>query len=146
MNTLSPSRKKPPGKPPTAPDWRIYLRRLGTLLGFAAIVGFFWMQLPDTFMTWRNWLNISQQISMLAVTAFTMTLVMVTGGFDLSVGSMASLGWHYRRHTFSRRATRVSGRQCGVTGRRCGRVIKRYFGEFCGHLAVCGNTGDVNDV
>ena len=87
MNTLSPSRHKPP----TAPDWRTYLRRLGTLLGFAAIVGFFWTQLPDTFMTWRNWLNISQQISMLAVTAFTMTIVMVTGGFDLSVGSMASL-------------------------------------------------------
>jgi ribose transport system permease protein len=42
-------------------------------------------------MTPRNWLNISQQVSMLSVIAFTMTIVMVMGDFDLSVGSMASL-------------------------------------------------------
>lgn len=42
-------------------------------------------------MTPRNWLNISQQISMLAVVAFTMTIVMAMSDFDLSVGSMASL-------------------------------------------------------
>lgn len=66
-------------------------KRYGTLFGFTAIVAFFWFNLPDTFMTARNWLNISQQISMLAVVAFTMTFVMVMGDFDLSVGSMASL-------------------------------------------------------
>ena len=66
-------------------------KRYGTLLGFAGIILFFWFNLPDTFMTARNWLNISQQISMLAVIAFTMTIVMVMGDFDLSVGSMASL-------------------------------------------------------
>ena len=49
------------------------------------------MQLPDTFLTLRNLLNVSQQISMLAVVAFTMTIVMVMGDFDLSVGSTASL-------------------------------------------------------
>ncbi len=42
-------------------------------------------------MTGRNLLNISQQMSMLAVTAFVMTVVMAMGDFDLSVGSMASL-------------------------------------------------------
>jgi ribose transport system permease protein len=42
-------------------------------------------------MTAQNLLNVSQQISMLAVVAFTMTIVMVMGDFDLSVGSMASL-------------------------------------------------------
>lgn len=67
------------------------LRRYGTLVGFVAIILFFWYNLPDTFMTARNWLNITQQISMLAVIAFTMTIVMVMGDFDLSVGSMASL-------------------------------------------------------
>ncbi len=67
------------------------VRRFGTLIGFCAIIVFFWTQLPDTFMTPRNMLNISQQISMLAVVAFTMTIVMVMGDFDLSVGSMASL-------------------------------------------------------
>lgn len=68
-----------------------FLRRYGTLIGFVAILIFFWVNLPDTFMTARNWLNISQQMSMLIVVASGMTIVMVMGDFDLSVGSMASL-------------------------------------------------------
>jgi ribose transport system permease protein len=67
------------------------LRRYGTLIGFAAIVAFFSLSLPDTFLTARNWLNISQQVSMLTVVAAAMTIVMAMGDFDLSVGSMASL-------------------------------------------------------
>ena len=67
------------------------LKTYGTLIGFILVVLFFWVEIPDTFMTAKNWLNISQQVSMLAVVAFTMTIVMVMGDFDLSVGSMASL-------------------------------------------------------
>jgi ribose transport system permease protein len=67
------------------------LRRYGTLIGFAAIVAVFTVLLPDTFLTARNLMNISQQVSMLAVVAFAMTVVMAMGDFDLSVGSMASL-------------------------------------------------------
>jgi ribose transport system permease protein len=66
------------------------LRRYGTIVGFVAILAFFWISLPDTFMTARNWLNISQQLSMLIVAAAGMTIVMVMGDFDLSIGSMAS--------------------------------------------------------
>jgi ribose transport system permease protein len=68
-----------------------FLRHYGSLIGMAAIVVFFWVMLPDTFMTARNWLNISQQLAMLIVVAVTMTVVMVMGDFDLSVGAMASL-------------------------------------------------------
>jgi ribose transport system permease protein len=67
------------------------MRRFGLLSGFVILVLFFSFMLPDTFMTLRNWLNISQQLSMLAVVAFSMTIVMAMGDFDLSVGSMASL-------------------------------------------------------
>ncbi|MGL4320373.1 MAG: ABC transporter permease [Paracoccaceae bacterium] len=67
------------------------LRQWGTFLGLVAIVIFFALRLPDTFLTAQNFLNISQQISMLAVVAFTMTIVMVMNDFDLSVGSTASL-------------------------------------------------------
>ena len=67
------------------------LRQSGTLLGFAAILIFLTIQLPETFLTARNLINISQQLSMLAVVAATMTIVMVMNDFDLSVGSMASL-------------------------------------------------------
>lgn len=67
------------------------LKLYGTLIGFVTILVFFSVQLPDTFLTARNLLNITQQVSMLAVVACSMTLVMVMGDFDLSVGSMASL-------------------------------------------------------
>jgi ribose transport system permease protein len=67
------------------------LRRYGTLIGFLLILLFFFIRLPDTFMTARNWLNITEQLSMLMVVAAGMTIVMVMGDFDLSVGSMASL-------------------------------------------------------
>ncbi|QQA43588.1 ABC transporter permease [Pelagovum pacificum] len=66
-------------------------RQFGTLLGLIAIMIFFTAQLPGTFLTARNLINISQQVSMLAVVAFAMTIVMVMRDFDLSVGSMASL-------------------------------------------------------
>lgn len=67
------------------------LRRYGGVLAMLAIFAFFVMSLPDTFPTARNLINITQQISMLAVVAATMTVVMVMGDFDLSVGAMASL-------------------------------------------------------
>lgn len=71
--------------------WGRFLRSYGTLLGFLIIVAFFWVQRPATFMSLRNLLNITQQVSILGVVAFTMTVVMVVGDFDLSVGTMASL-------------------------------------------------------
>ena len=67
------------------------LRQSGTLIGLVAMIVFFTAMRPETFLTPQNLLNISQQISMLAVAAFTMTIVMVMNDFDLSVGSMASL-------------------------------------------------------
>src|SRR5262249_10937076 len=72
-------------------QWGYWLRRFGTLIGFLLVVVVFWLRLPSTFMTIPNWLNITQQISILGVVAFTMTIVMVMGDFDLSVGTMASL-------------------------------------------------------
>ena len=63
----------------------------GTLVCFLSLLGFFWWLLPNTFMTGRNLINITQQMSMLAVVAFAMTVVMAMGDYDLSVGSMATL-------------------------------------------------------
>lgn len=67
------------------------LRRSATLLSFGLVVAILAAQLPGTFLTARNLLNVSQQLSMLAVVAATMTVVMATSDFDLSVGSTASL-------------------------------------------------------
>ena len=68
-----------------------FLKSYGTLLCFGLMVLVFWALLPSTFITPRNLSNISQQVSMLGVVAFAMTVVMAMGDFDLSVGSMASL-------------------------------------------------------
>lgn len=68
-----------------------FVRSYGTIACFGLVLLFFWVMLPGTFMTGRNLFNISQQVSMLAVTAFAMTIVMTMGDYDLSVGSMASL-------------------------------------------------------
>jgi ribose transport system permease protein len=67
------------------------LQTYGTLACFVGLLGLFWWLLPNTFVTGRNFLNITQQMSMLAVVAFAMTVVMAMGDFDLSVGSMATL-------------------------------------------------------
>lgn len=67
------------------------LRRSATLLSFGLVVAILAAQLPGTFLTARNLLNVSQQLSMLTVVAATMTVVMATSDFDLSVGSTASL-------------------------------------------------------
>ncbi|MFK7793419.1 MAG: ABC transporter permease [Devosiaceae bacterium] len=67
------------------------IKRYGGAAGMLLVFAFFALALPDTFLTARNMLNISQQISMLAVVAVTMTVAMVMGDFDLSVGAMASL-------------------------------------------------------
>ena len=71
--------------------WGQFLRSFGTLIGFLIIVVFFWSQRPATFMSVRNLLNITQQVSILGVVALPMPIVMVLNDFDLSVGTMASL-------------------------------------------------------
>jgi ribose transport system permease protein len=68
-----------------------FVKQNATLAAFLILIIFFSFMLHDTFLTGRNLLNITQQMSMLMVTACAMTIVMAMGDFDLSVGSMASL-------------------------------------------------------
>jgi ribose/xylose/arabinose/galactoside ABC-type transport system permease subunit len=44
----------------------------------------------DVFLTWTNWQNILQQISFVGILACGTTLLMVSGGIDLSIGSNVS--------------------------------------------------------
>ena len=48
--------------------------------------------MSDSFLTFRNLLNILNQNSPLAIMAAAMTLVIIAGGFDLSVGSIFAMG------------------------------------------------------
>ena len=45
----------------------------------------------DTFLSLRNFLNVMDQITVLGVMAVGMTLVILIGGIDLSVGSVLAL-------------------------------------------------------
>ncbi|MFK7881780.1 ABC transporter permease [Roseobacter sp.] len=66
------------------------LRDAGTLLGLALIVVVF-ASLSPVFLTAPNLINILQQSSINAAIALGMTLVIISGGIDLSVGPTAAL-------------------------------------------------------
>jgi ribose transport system permease protein len=110
------------------------LRRYGTFVAVVLVIGYFWLELPSTFLTGRNLLNISQQMSMLAVVAATMTVVMAMGDFDLSVGSMASFAGVVARLHIGRIGT-VGGRR-GAGRRARGRRRQRSARRLCRHPAV----------
>lgn len=68
----------------------IRFRDAGTLLGLVLISVVFAVQ-SDTFLTTPNLVNILQQSTINACIALGMTLVIISGGIDLSVGPVAAL-------------------------------------------------------
>jgi ribose transport system permease protein len=68
--------------------WRT--RRLGTLAGLVGLCLFLWILTPH-FLTVSNLLNVLEQTSINAVIAVGMTFVILSGGIDLSVGSLLAL-------------------------------------------------------
>jgi ribose transport system permease protein len=65
-------------------------RRFGTVIGLLALCAVLWALTPH-FLTVSNLLNIAQQTSINAIVAAGMTFVIVSGGIDLSVGSIVAL-------------------------------------------------------
>ncbi|MGJ8531028.1 MAG: ABC transporter permease [Alphaproteobacteria bacterium] len=70
--------------------FNVSLRDAGTILGLLIIVVVFSLLTP-VFLTTPNLINILQQSSLNAVIALGMTLVIISGGIDLSVGPTAAL-------------------------------------------------------
>ncbi len=66
------------------------ISRLGMLLVFVFMVLIFSI-LSRSFFTFDNFINIANQTATVSVVAFGMTMVMLSGGIDLSVGSLVSL-------------------------------------------------------
>lgn len=75
---------------PSAPRFAFGLRDAGTLFGLVAIAVVFALLSPG-FLTEQNMLNILQQSSINACVALGMTLVIISGGIDLSVGPTAAI-------------------------------------------------------
>lgn len=73
-------------------NWNLsrLLRRLGPFAGFL-VLALALSLLSDRFLTVGNLLNVARQISINAIIAAGMTAVILTGGIDLSVGSILAL-------------------------------------------------------
>jgi ribose/xylose/arabinose/galactoside ABC-type transport system permease subunit len=66
------------------------VRQLGTVAGLVVLCAVLWILTPH-FLTVSNLLNVAEQTSINAIVAAGMTFVIVSGGIDLSVGSIVAL-------------------------------------------------------
>jgi ribose transport system permease protein len=73
-------------------DAAAWLARYGTIVSLAALLIVFSLARPEVFPTIDNVLNIMNQISILGMIAFGLTVCLVMGLFDLSIAAMATLG------------------------------------------------------
>jgi len=73
-------------------DVTVFLARYGTLASLLALIVVFSFARSDVFPTVNNVLNIMNQISILGVMAFGLTVCLTMGLFDLSIAAMATLG------------------------------------------------------
>ncbi len=69
---------------------RFSLSKIFVYLVLVVIILFFTVT-TDTFLTSKNILNICRQISMIGICSVGMTMVLLTGGIDISVGSIIAL-------------------------------------------------------
>lgn len=68
------------------------LLSFGPFIGLLAVGALFTALRGSTFATWDNFAIIFQQTAVIGIAALGMTLVIVSGGIDLSVGSIIALG------------------------------------------------------
>ena len=72
-----------------------FLSRYGTILSLVLLIIIFSVGRPEVFPTVRNMLNILNQVSILGMIAIGLTVCMVVGLFDLSIGAMATFGGYF---------------------------------------------------
>lgn len=77
--------------PTTSPTGPALVNRLGPLLGLAVVYGLFAALAPDSFTGVRNMETIARQTAVVGTAALGMTMVIIAGGIDLSVGSIIAL-------------------------------------------------------
>ena len=81
-----------PDSAPKTSWFRHVLTAFAPLVGLAAVCALFAVLRFDTFVTRDNFAIILQQTAVIGVAALGMTLVIIAGGIDLSVGSIIALG------------------------------------------------------
>ncbi|MCS7048937.1 MAG: ABC transporter permease [Verrucomicrobiae bacterium] len=68
-----------------------WVGRLGPVIGLVVVYGLFALIAPESFTTVRNLETIARQTAIVGMAALGMTLIIVMGGIDLSVGSTVAL-------------------------------------------------------
>ncbi len=91
MTESQPSGHTPPGKTSFGAFWGRWLNRFGPVLALVAIYGLFIAIGPKSFATMQNLVTIARQTAIVGIAALGMTLVIIAGGIDLSVGSIIAL-------------------------------------------------------
>lgn len=88
------------------PIVRFVKENSGIIVALLVLCGILSILVPEKFLTYMNFTTILRSISTTAIMAFGMTFVIITGGIDLSVGSVVALsgtlcaglissGWNY---------------------------------------------------
>ncbi|MBN2138842.1 MAG: ABC transporter permease [Sedimentisphaerales bacterium] len=73
------------------PNWKRWLNTLGPLLALLLVYGVIAVRAPSSFTTIRNLETIARQTTIVGMAALGMTLIIISGGIDLSVGSIVAL-------------------------------------------------------
>ena len=92
-----------------------------------------WLQ-PKAFASTENFYNITRNFAFIGIMALGMTTVIITGGIDLSVGSVMGLVGDRRRPGAAGRGTVVAGDGCGAGHRLRRRRGERRADRLC---SVC---------
>lgn len=91
----APASPSPPPSSSPSPGWRSRLLQrlgvLGPLLGLLLVWSLFAALTPSSFATWNNQLLILLHATVVATAAFGATMIIISGGIDLSVGSTIAL-------------------------------------------------------
>jgi len=72
-----------------------FLARYGTILSLVVLIIVFSLARPEVFPSVRNLLNILNQVSILGIIAIGLTVCLVVGQFDLSIGALATFGGYF---------------------------------------------------
>ena len=88
---MTPDISQSPTATRTLPDARALFDKIGPILGLAFVFGLFAVLRPQTFATLDNAQLILLQTAVVGMAALGMTLVIISGGIDLSVGSNIAL-------------------------------------------------------
>lgn len=83
--------QKAPASPIKVLVDKIGLHNLSLLLALVALIAIFGGIRPDVFFSSRNILNVGMGVAILGVLAIAQTTVIVSGGLDISVGSIVGL-------------------------------------------------------